>query len=78
MGGNQGSHEESVVTDIHNEFRWDLKRLSQEAELIRNKQLENTKKRKESRKERDIQRTQVDDETNFQDVKPLKLLEFLP
>ena len=47
----RSSHEESVVTDVRNEFRQDLKRRSQEAELIRNKQLENTKKRKERRKE---------------------------
>ena len=67
VGGNQGSQEESVVTDIHNEFRQDLKRRSQETELIRNKQLENTKKRKENRKEKGHSKnTEVDDETNFE------------
>ena len=53
LEGNRSSHEESVVvTDVRNEFRQDLKRRLQEAELIRNKQLENTKKRKENRKEK--------------------------
>ena len=68
LEGNRSSHEESVVvTDVRNEFRQDLKRRLQEAELIRNKQLENTKKRKENRKEKGKSKSiKSDDETNFE------------
>ena len=67
LDGNWSSHEDSVVTDVRNEFHQDLKRRLEEAELIRNKQVENTRKRKERRKEEgNSKNIKSNDETNFE------------
>ena len=67
LDGNWSSHEDSVVTDVRNEFHQDLKRRLEEAELIRNKQVENTRKRKERRKEEgNSENIKSNDETNFE------------
>ena len=67
LDGNSSSHEDSVVTDVRNEFHQDLKRRLEEAELIRNKQVENTRKRKERRKEEgNSKNIKSNDETNFE------------
>ena len=45
IDNNNNGEEESVINDVHNEFRQNTKRRQQEAELIKNKQLEHTKKK---------------------------------
>jgi len=57
------------VDDVHNEFRQDSKRRFQEAELIKHKQLENTKKKINDRRKRNnkvVQQSQRIDESNFE------------
>ena len=58
--------EESVINDVHNEFRQNTKRRQQEAELIKNKQLEHTKKKIKQRKNRNIKMREEEDESNFE------------
>ena len=58
--------EESVINDVHNEFRQNTKRRQQEAELIKNKQLEHTKKKIKQRKKRNIKMREEENESNFE------------